>query len=166
MKRLLLLSMLFHGLLAASEPALVLVGRQFRDRSGDLEERAAGDNDMSYGVFVDVFDGPGAWRFGVNYLESVDRDTSIQSVWTPEVGLLAVDGMWEAGISVLMDYVETEADRDWGDIYYQASFGLNLPLSDRLAAGIHALYAFEGFSNWSDFSSSAVEVGASVRMRF
>jgi hypothetical protein len=81
-----------------------------------MPERPYGEDDTSYGVFVDIFDGAGAWRLGASFLDSpsglegVEDAERVESVITPEVGLLAVDGIWEAGISAMIDYIETESD--------------------------------------------------------
>jgi len=168
MKQTLLLTALFSfsTLLSAAETALVVLARQHADLSETMPERPYGEDDTSYGLFVDLFDGPGAWRLGASYSDSLDGLEGVESVITPEIGLLVVDGNWETGISVLVDYVETEDDSDWGDVYFQYGFGLNLGLTSGMSVGLHASYPFEDLEDISDFSTGDIEYAATVRLRF
>lgn len=154
------------GLVRAADTALVVLARQHSDLSESFPDRPYGDGDTSFGLFVDLFDGAGAWRIGANFSDDVTGRVGIDQVITPEVGLLATDRIWEAGIAALIDYVETEDASDWGDVYFQAHFGINLSLTPRLTAGIQAGYPFEGFDGLSDFDLDLVEYAGVVRFRF
>jgi hypothetical protein len=141
------------------------MAKKHTTRSGDFEERPYGENDVSYGLFVDFYEGMGAWRFGASYASGLSGEGEADSVITPELTLLATDRIWEAGISALIDYVDTGDETEWGDVYYQFQLGLSMPVSDRFQVGIHDFYPFSGFSKVSKFSFSDLDYGLMLRFR-
>jgi hypothetical protein len=151
---------------AAAEFHVVPMAKKHEGRSDTFPDRPYGNDDMSYGIFFDFFEGMGAWRIGVSGSDDVTGIEGVDSVITPEIGLLALDGIWEAGISILMDYVNGEDDSDWGDLYYQVHLALNLPLTESVRVGIGAYYPFGSFGDITDFSTSDLDYAVTLRLSF
>lgn len=174
MKSFLILSLLcaltLSTRLQAADAALQV--KRHRDHS-KFDERPFGRGDLSYGAYLEFFEGTAGWRVGAMYANDISKGDSeaegfieIKSVLTPELTLLIQDGMWEAGISVLKDYIETEEESDWGSTYFQMQLGLNFPVGTNASVGVHALYPFDSFSELSSFKFSDVDVGLVARIRF
>lgn len=163
----------FYGLLfslfvvtsVSAETALSFQAKQHGDVSSQFES-PYGKDDVSYGVFVEFFEGIGAWRVGASYSDDVSGIPDVNSVITPQVSLLAVDGIWESGLGALIDYVDTDADADWGDVYFQWTLGINIPVTTSMSIGVHALYPFDDFDGLIDFDSDLLEWSGVVRIRF
>lgn len=150
----------------AADTSLIVLGRRHADLSESMSDRPYGDGDVSYGVFADLFDGAGAWRLGASFSDDVSGVEGVDQVITPELGLLVVDRIWETGIAVLVDYVETESDSDWGDVYFQAHLGLNFQVTSSLSAGIQASYPFDSIDGLSDVDFDALDFAGVVRFSF
>lgn len=164
MKRVLILCLCMTSPLFAQLSVTGLV-KQSDDRLKNFEERPYGKDDISYGLFVDYFDGLGAWRLGAAYASDLSGPGEADSVITPELSLLATDGLWETGISVLIDYIDSEAGADWGDVYYQVQLGLNFPVSRQIQIGVHAFYPFSSFSDLSDVRIGDLDYGLLLRFK-
>jgi len=165
MKRLFLLLPLITAPLFGQMAATVLV-KQHDDRADTFEDRPYGKDDISYGLYLDIFEGRGGWRFGAAYSGDLTGIEGSDSVITPEISLLVVDGIWETGFGVLIDYLDIDGDTDWSDPYFQIQLGLNVPLSDRFQLGIHALYPFASASDFTDIRLSDLDFAAQFRARF
>lgn len=139
--------------------------KQTDDRVKNFEERPYGKDDIAYGIYVDYFDGLGAWRLGASYASGLSGAGEADSVITPELTLLATEGVWETGISVLIDYIDSEAGTDWGDVYYQVQLGLSLPVTQSIQIGIHAFYPFARFSDITDLRISDLDYGLLMRLK-
>lgn len=131
-----------------------------------FDDRPFGNGDLSYGAFLEFFDGPSGWRLGAMYTPEVTGDLNIDTVITPEITLLLQDGLWEAGISALIDYLDDGEDTGWGDVYYQFQLGLNFSLGKSMSVGAHALYPFDSFRNIGDFRFRNLDYAAVLRFRF
>lgn len=156
--------------LQATEAAIQV--KRHREHS-KFSERPFGNRDLSYGAFIEFFEGTAGWRIGAMYANDISKGDpesedfiDVKSVITPELTLLIQDGMWETGISVLKDYIETEDDRDWGGTYFQLQLGFNFPVSANASVGLHALYPFDSFSDVTKFKFSDVDIGLLARIRF
>lgn len=164
MKHLFRLGLIFSmSLPLFAEWNVVAMGKKHEDRADSFSDRPYGDDDVSYGVFAEIFEGMGGWRFGASYATDLTGPGGADSVITPEIGLLAIDGLYEAGISVLMDYVDSGDDAEWGDVYFQTQLGINLPVTKRLLLGIHAFYPFDDLSN---LDLGELDYAVTLRMRF
>jgi hypothetical protein len=150
-----------------AQTSFTVVYKQHESQAQTMADRPYGQDDNSFGLFADLFEGAGGWRLGASYLTDATGVPGVKSVITPEIGLLALDGVVEGGVSALMDYVELEnGDTDWGDVYFQLALGLQFPLSQSMSIGIHAYYPFEDLKGLSDFDTGDVEYGGALRIRF
>jgi hypothetical protein len=165
MKRSILLCLLMSSTLFADMAVSVLV-KEHEDRTGNFAERPYGQDDRSYGLFLDLFEGVGGWRLGASYSDEVTGVPGIDTVITPEVGLIVMDGIWETGISVLMDYVDADGETDWGDVYFQTQLGLNLPITGAVLIGLHAFYPMESASDLFDIGFSDLDYAVQLRIMF
>ncbi|MDA3874081.1 MAG: hypothetical protein PF795_08980 [Kiritimatiellae bacterium] len=148
-----------------AQPMVTGLVKQHDDRAKTFEERPFGKDDISYGLYVDFYEGLGAWRLGASYASGLSGAGEADSVITPELTLLATDGMWETGISVLIDYIDTEEEADWGDVYYQIQLGLSLPVTQRVQIGVHAFYPFASFSDITDIRVGDLDYGLLLRFK-
>lgn len=165
MKRLFLLFPFLITPLFAQMGVSVLV-KQHADRTDNFAERPYGDEDLSYGAYLDLFEGVGGWRFGASYSGDLTGLEVVDSVITPEISLLVVDRIWETGISLLIDYIDVDGDTAWGDLYFQTQLGINLPLGDRIQLGAHAYYPLESISDITDIGFSDLDVAVQLRVMF
>jgi hypothetical protein len=161
-----LLALALGGASLAQTTSLTAIGKRHSDRADTIGDRPYGKDDISYGVFLDLFDGLGGWRLGASFSDDLSGAGEADSVITPEIALMAQDGFWETGISVLRDYVETAETSEWNSFYYQFFLGINIPLSKSLMIGAAAYYPFDSFSEIRDFSSGDLDFGVSLRLRF
>jgi len=132
----------------------------------DFDERPYGKDDISYGLFLDLFEGIGGWRFGATFSDDLSGLPLVDSVVTPEVTLLVVDRIWETGISLMVDYVDADGSAEWGDIYFQTQLGINFPLSDRILLGGHVFYPMESITDLVDFGFSDLDMAIQLRIMF
>ncbi len=160
------LALTLGGAAFAQSIALTAIGKQHSDRADTIEDRPYGKDDISYGAFLDLFDGLGGWRLGASFSDDLSGAGEPDSVITPEISLMAQDGFWETGFSLLRDYVETAETSDWNSIYYQFFLGINIPLGKSLVIGAAAYYPFDSFSEITDFSTGDLDLGVSLRFRF
>ncbi len=131
-----------------------------------FDDRPYGKDDLSYGAFFEFFDGPAGWRLGAMYGSGLSGAAEADTVITPEITLLLLDGLWEAGASVLIDYIDTNGDTGWSDHYYQFQLGLNLPFGKSMSVGAHTFYAFDRFGNLGDFRFGNLDYGVTFRLKF
>lgn len=167
MKKVMLMMVVFFGVLPAVRATDVAVTvKQHREHS-KMSERPFGKGDLSYGLFMEFLDGPGGWRIGAAYANDVSGPLeNIDRVITPEITLFLLDEGWEAGISVLKDYITDDEDSDWGSTYFQMQLGYNFPMGRTGSIGIHTFYPFEGFGDLGSFRFSDLDFGITARFRF
>jgi len=166
MKSLFCLFAFLFASVSVAETAITVNARQHADRSSILSDSPYGEDDVSLGVYVDIFEGVGAWRFGASYADDLSGLPDVNSVITPQISLLVVDGIWETSLGALIDYVDTDTETDWGDVYFQWALGLNLPITNSFSIGVHAQYPFEDFDGLIDFDTDLLEWTGAVRIRF
>ena len=130
------------------------------------------DDDLSYTIAYEYHDAAGYWQLMVAFTpevgESEDEDedsVAVQSVITPQLNLLIEDQIWLAGVGILGDYIETEEDSEWSDMYWQVMLGICLPLG-AVELEILAYYPFENWDTIGDFDSGDIDYGATVKFLF
>ncbi|MGA0333053.1 MAG: hypothetical protein ACO3N7_06495 [Kiritimatiellia bacterium] len=165
MKKIFLLCLLSASPLFA-QTAVTVIARQYVEREKSFLDRPYGEDDLSYGLYLDMFDGIGGWRLGASYATDLTGLGSVDTVITPEITLIGREGIWESGISVMMDYVDDGVDTDWGDVYYQFQLGLGFPLGNHLDFGIAAYFPFTDFGDFTDLRFSEMDLGLTLRGRF
>ncbi len=157
--------LLLSTALAAPATELAVQVKKHADHSA-FRERPYGKDDVSYGAFFELSEGLAAWRLGASYLTDASGFGEAETVITPEITLLAQDGIWEGGVSALMDYVDANDETEWGDLYYQLQLGLRLPLGKRAALGVNAYYPMESFGEIGEFKTGDLDYGLSLRFGF
>jgi hypothetical protein len=158
------LFILLTSCLYAQEGITVKV-QTHKDFTETIPERPYGEDDVSYGIFWDTQDGNGAWRLGVNYSDDLSGIEGADSVITPQISLVALDGVWEFNVSALIDYVDLPEGSEWGDVYFDVSLGLNISLSTSTFLGVHARYPFEDLDDLGDISTSDLEYALTLSIR-
>jgi hypothetical protein len=164
MKILFLLSLLLALPMFGQTGVSVMV-KQHENRP-DFAERPYGKDDVSTGLFLDLFEGVGGWRFGASTSGDLSGIAGVDSVITPEITLLVVDRTWETGISVLMDYVDSGDGGEWGDVYFQTQFGINFPITSNVQLGAHMFYPLESIGDLVDIGFSDLDLAVQLRILF
>ncbi|MCC5845461.1 MAG: hypothetical protein JJU05_14525 [Verrucomicrobia bacterium] len=166
MKRFILCLILALPALHTLQGADVAVMVKQHTNHSKFSDRPYGNSDLSYGAFLEIFDGTAGWRLGALYGSDPSGAGEVDSVITPELTLLLQDGIWEAGVSALIDYIDDGNSNGWGDHYYQFQLGLNFPVGKSMSIGGHAFYAFDRFGNLNDFRFNNLDYGLTFRFRF
>ena len=84
------------------------------------------DGDLGYGVGYEIQDQNGALQLICGYTPDFKDRKDLDYALSPELNLLAKDGVWQGGLGILKTYVQNEAGNDrWTDLYYQFLLGLN-----------------------------------------
>ncbi|MCC5846497.1 MAG: hypothetical protein JJU29_00265 [Verrucomicrobia bacterium] len=131
-----------------------------------MPDRPYGKNDNSFGAYMEFFEGPAGWRIGAAFSDDLSGPFEADRVITPEITLLFQDGAWEAGVSVLKDYLKIEDNTGWKSTYFQFQLGLNMPFGKKGSVGIHTFYPFESWGKLSEFKFDDLDFGITVRYRF
>lgn len=147
-------------------PADVALMAKRHSTHRNFERRPYANKDMSYGAFFDIMEGSAGWRLGAMYGSGLTGAFEADTVITPEITLLLQDGIWETGVSVLRDYVDSEAGSGWERFYYQIQLGVNIPFGPRGSIGAAAFYPMEKLNKISDFSFRDLDYGLVARIRF
>ncbi len=166
MKKLFVLCLFLSAPLFAQQKGITLTGRQYVLREDSFTDRPYGEDDISYGAYLDMFDGIGGWRIGASYATGLSGPGEADSVITPEITLLGAEGVWESGFSVMMDYIDDETGTDWSDIYYQFQLGLSIPVGGTFQLGIHGYFPVSDMGDFLDISFSEIDYGVSLRAKF
>ncbi len=129
-------------------------------------ESPFGENDISYGLAYEYHDNNGLWRLGVDYTPDVSGDSMIEYAVTPNLSLIAKDGMWRGGLGILSTYTSHETmGTDWSDLYWQFLFGIALDVG-ALSLDVSAFYVFDDWDNLSEFDFDDIEFGAGIAYLF
>ena len=160
------LSLFVMGLhLFASATDVAVTVKQHSEHSA-MPDRPYGKNDLSFGAYMEFFEGPAGWRVGAAFADDLSGPLAADRVITPEITLLFQDGMWEAGVSVLKDYLKVNDDTGWKSTYFQFQLGLSIPFGRSASVGAHAFYPFESWGKLSEFKFDDLDFGITVRYRF
>lgn len=165
MKHFLCALLLSLGFTALHATELAVMVKQHADHT-KFDDRPYGKDDLSYGAFIEYFEGGAGWRLGAMYGSGLSGEGDFDTVITPEITLLLQDGLFETGVSTLIDYLDDGNDTGWGDLYFQLQLGLNLPLGPHLAVGAAAFYALDDFGNITDFKFDNLDYGITLRLKF
>jgi hypothetical protein len=142
------------------------VGARYHAEHSSYAELPFVDGDMSYTLGYEYHDNSGYWQILVGYAPGAGSGTNaVESVITPQINLLLLDRSWVGGVGALSSYIETEEESDWTDIYWQAIFGVELPLGS-FKLEILTYYPFESWDTFSDFDVDDLEFGASLKYEF
>jgi len=147
-------------------PADVAIMAKKHTTHKEFDRRPYGNDDISYGAFLEFMEGPAGWRLGAMYATDLSGTYDADSVITPELTLLLQDGIWETGISILRDYLDSDEKSGWDKLYYQVQLGVNLPVGPNASVGIAAFYTLEKLSKITDFSFGDLDYGLVARIRF
>lgn len=150
---------------ATAQQSVVSVGaRQHSDHS-NFEALPFQDDDLTYTIGYEYHEQAGYWQILVGYTPEVGDETVVESVITPQLNLLVQDNIWLGGVGILGSYIETEADSDWTDMYWQVMLGIEIPVPI-FDLSVLAYYPFEDWSEFSEFDTDDVEFGASLKYPF
>ncbi|WFB35879.1 hypothetical protein P3T73_17135 [Kiritimatiellota bacterium B12222] len=149
-----------------AQKALTVVVKEYDKRAKSFPDRPYGKDDMSYGLYLDIFDGMGGWRMGASYAGDLTGPDQANMVITPEITLLGSDKLFVSGVSLMMDYIDSDTGTEWSDLYFQIQLGLNVPLGNRFQAGIHAYFPFTEIQDFGDFDTGELDYGISISCAF
>ena len=97
----------------------------------------------------------------------VDPDLGeLEMAVSPVANVIFKDGMFRGGLGVRVDWISGEDGNDWSDIYWQFLLGLHFGAAGRLGVDLYSVYAFEEWSELSDFEGRDLEFGGAVTWAF
>ena len=126
------------------------VGARFHSAHSEFTELPFDDDDMSYGVALEIHDGGAYWQVAVDYADDLGVPT-IDSIITPQVTLFVEDGPWRFGVGGLNSYISDDVNGDeWLDIYWQMILGLKFPFFMG-SLDVQAAHIYEGWDEIEEF---------------
>ena len=135
------------------------MGMVYHKAHSDFEDLPFRDGDLTYTMSYEYHEGIGYWLLGIGFTPSIDGNSDIDHVITPELSLVIKDRIYRAGIGILKSYISDKNDEiDDTDIYYRFNLGLNLPFSTHFCVDMNALYVFEKWRD-IDFEFGDIEYG-------
>lgn len=145
-------------------------GARYHQNSSVIPDWAFDEGDLSYQVGYEYKEGAGYWQLLVGFAPDVTDDgleetPEIKTVITPQLNLIFEDQGWLAGTGILGNYIETEEDSDWSDLYFQLMIGFNLPLPF-LSPEFMAVYPFEDWGDLGDFDFDDIEYSLLIKYEF
>ena len=146
------------------------VGARYHTTHSRFEEYPFRSGDISWLGGIEFHEGIGYWQLLLGYTPSVKNDPDseqpeIDSILTPQLNLIIQDQGWLAGTGILSSYIKDEVESDWGDIYWQTIIGYQFRMQ-YFTLDITGAYAFDRWSNISDFRFNNLEFVAMLKRRF
>ena len=170
MKKTLTLALAVAALSLALSPAdaanSIGVGAKYHREHSAFDELPYADGDLSYTAAYEYHSGPSFWQIAVDYAYDVGEGVIVDQVFTPQINLLFQDRYWVGGMGILGTYTEQESgESDWTDPYWQALFGINIPIG-RLSLDVTAQYVYETWGSLGDFDFNDIEFGGLLKLEF
>ncbi len=160
-------SVLSAAAAAAGGSSSVVAGARYHVASSVLPDLPYDDGDVSALVGLEYADEAAFWQLGVGYAwDAGTPGDPVDKVITPQLNLLFLENSFMAGIGLLKSYVETAADSEWSDIYFQLLTGLRFQLSRAVALEVLAVYPFEDWGKLGDFDTGDLEGVAALSLRW
>ncbi len=144
-----------------------------------FDELPFGKRDHSLGFTCEFHEEHAFWQLGVSYTPELSRTDAAAHgslagddppdapsyAWTPELNLLAKDGIYHGGIGILTTYTNADGG-EWSSIYWQFILGIRLDISSKISLSGYGYYPFKRWGNISDFGFSDLEYGIRLGYRY
>jgi hypothetical protein len=158
---------LLSGAAMASTATVVDLGARYHTKHSEFVSLPYADGDLTYGVGYEIHEDNAllqlACGFTPDFKDNKDMDYGV----TPELNLLAKDGIYQGGMGILSTYTrDGEGKGDWMDLYWQFVLGLNIPLGSRLSLQANAYYVFENWGSLGKFKFEDIEFGGYLGYKF
>jgi len=143
------------------------VGVRYHNAHSEFAELPYADGDLSYNVGYEIHDQNALFQLACGFTpEFKDRDDLDYGI-TPELNLLAKDGIYQGGLGILSTYTrDADGKGDWMDLYWQFVLGVNIPLGKSLSIQANAYYVFENWGTLGKFKFDDIEFGGYVSYKF
>lgn len=121
------------------------------------------EEDFSYLMFYEMHNDFAYWQLGGSFTPGPDDDR-FDHIITPQINLIAKDKIFRVGLGALASNVKIDGDSDWTDLYWQAIFGIGIPLGEHFGIDLYGHYIFK---SWTKFEKPATEApGISLMINF
>lgn len=123
------------------------------------------DDDYSYLMFYELHNDFAYWQIGGSFTPGPDDDR-FDHVITPQINLIAKDRIFRIGMGALISDIKIDGDDDWTRVYWQAIFGLGIPIGDHFGIDIYGHYLFKSWNQIEKPASEAPQVSVMVNFAF
>ncbi|MEI6514693.1 MAG: hypothetical protein WCO77_01840 [bacterium] len=143
------------------------VGARYHKQHSEFSGLPYGDGDWTYGAAYEIHDDNALFQLACGFTPELTGKDDLDYGITPELNLLAKDGIYQGGVGILSTYTrDSEGKGDWMDMYWQLVLGLNFPLGKSLSIQANAYYVFENWDALSSFKFDDVEFGGYLGYKF
>lgn len=123
------------------------------------------EDDYSYLLFYEMHNDFAYWQIGGSFTPGPDDDR-FDHIITPQINLIAKDRIFRIGMGALTSCVKLNGDSDWTRVYWQAIFGLGIPIGKHFGIDIYGHYVFKSLNKIGEPASEAPEVSVLVNFAF
>ena len=145
----------------------ISAGGRFHAGHSAFDELPFDDGDVSYALAYEIHEYDAFWQIVLDYAPNISgTNSTTDTVITPQLNLIAKDGVWRGGIGILKSYLrDDDGESNWTDLYWQFILGLELRLF-RLEIEAHAYYVFEKWGEVDEFDIDELEFGVWMKYAF
>ncbi len=122
------------------------------------------EDDISYLLFYEVHNDFAFWQIGGGFTPGPE-DNRFDHIITPQINIIAKDSIYRMGVGALISNVKINNDSDWTRVYWQAIFGLGIPIG-RFGIDLYGHYVFESWNKPGEPACEAPEVSLLVNFSF
>jgi hypothetical protein len=155
------------GIAVAATSTGVDLGARYHTKHSEFVSLPYADGDWTYTAGYEINEENSMLQIVCGFTPEFQDNKDLDYGITPELNLLAKDGIYQGGLGILSTYTPgSGGSGDWMDMYWQWILGLNVPLGSRLSLQANAYYVFEDWGSLSKFKFDDIEFGGSVCFKF
>ena len=160
------LSVLSAGAMAATATVFDL-GTRYHQQNSAFTGLPYADGDMTYCAAYEIHEQSSLLQFVCGYTPDFKKRPDLDYGLTPDLNLLAKDGLFQGGAGILSTYTrDSDGKGDWMDLYWQLILGLNIPLGKSWSLQANAYYVFKSWDRLGDFKFEDIEFGGYLGYSF
>lgn len=158
---------LLSGAAMAATATFIDLGARYHTKHSEFISLPYADGDMTYGVAYEIHEDNAMLQMACGFTPEFEDYKDWEYGVTPELNLLAKDGLYQGGVGILSTYTrDGDGKGDWMDLYWQLILGLNIPLGKNLSLQANAYYVFENWSSLGEFTFDDIEFGGYIGYKF
>lgn len=155
------------GAAIASTAQVFDLGARYHTKHSEFVALPYADGDWSYEAAYEIHEQNSMFQLACGFTPDFQDNKDLDYGITPELNLLAKDGVYQGGVGILSTYTRDAGGKgDWMDLYWQFVLGLNIPLGNRLSLQANAYYVFEGWDKLNKFKFEDIEFGGYLGYKF
>ena len=142
----------------------ISVGARLHFDYAEFEKVPIKEEDYSYLLFYEVHNEFAYWQVGGSFTPGPE-DNRFDHIITPQLNLIAKDRIYRIGVGALISNVKMNDDSDWTRVYWQAIFGLGIPVG-RFGIDLYGHYVFESWNKPGEPASEAPKISLLINYAF